>query len=475
MTEASTDSSTSSHSEDRVDLGRLLAPEIGDLLDAGRRREARQALLDLHDAEIADVLSELPDQRVAVAFRILPQDRAAEVFTDLDPDQQERLLEDLNNEQLARLFNEMDPDDRVDLFEEMPGEVVAKLLALMAPEERRTTQIILGYPPESIGRLMTPDYVTVRNEWTIGQAMAHIRKYGHDAETLHTVYVIDHRGKLAGYVRLRELVLAEEEATVESIANPSVVFLPADEDREEAVRVMERYDLPVLPVVNRHQLMVGIVTFDDVADVAAEEATEDIQKLGGMEALGGPYMAAGVFTLVRKRGVWLMILFGGGLLTVTAMGYFEEAIQKYAVLALFVPLIIASGGNSGSQAASLIIRSLAIGEVAIGDWFRVLRRELVSGLLMGLVLGGIGMLCALFAAAMSAGADPNQQWQIGLAIGITVVAVVTAGTIVGSMLPFILEAVGIDPATGSTPLVATIIDVSGLIIYFTVALLILGV
>jgi magnesium transporter len=471
-------------------VGDLLAPEIAELLEAKENHLARESLMELLPPEIGDVLMELTPAQRALAFRLLSREKAAEVFLLLPPEEQERLLNDLNNEQLANLLNEMEPDDRAELFEELPGQVTSKFLSVMKPEERRRTQIILGYPAESVGRIMTPDYLTLREDWTVRQALDHIRAHGAEVETFNTVFVIDDKGRLLDDVRLRQLILAHPDDRIDTIIDGQVVLLRATDDREEAVRVMERYDMPQLPVVDRDNVLVGMVTFDDVADVAEQETTEDIQKLGGMEALDVSYMQASIYELVMKRGKWLAALFLGEMLTASAMGYFQAEIEKAAVIALFLPLIISSGGNSGSQASTLIIRSMALGEITIKDWFRVFKRELTCGLLLGVFLGVIGVLRIhvwqwIGMANYNSNAEyvnPNTHpiynilglyHKIGITVGVALIGVVLWGSLMGSMLPFALRKLKLDPATISAPLVATLVDVTGLIIYFTTAMLIL--
>jgi magnesium transporter len=399
------------------------------------------------------------------------------VFAHLEHDEQERLVQTLSTEQVAQIFNEMDADDRVDFLEDAPEDLAKSLLASMHPEERAETEKILEYPEESIGREMTPDYLTVRPEWTVAEALEHIRAHGKDAETFNVLYVVDDQGKLIDLIRLRRVLLARPDVRCDALREGGqVVSLQATDDRETAVHMMERYDVPVLPVVEADNRLVGIVTFDDIADVAEEEVTEDIQKMGGMEALDAPYTSSTVVQLFRKRVPWLMILFGGGLLTVSAMGAFEESIKQFAILALFVPLIIASGGNSGSQAASLIIRSLATRELEIEDWGIVLRRELISGLMLGSALGMCGLVVATAVSFVVFQEDVTHlgdALHYGTAIGAAVLGVVIVGTLVGAMLPILLKRFGFDEATGSTPFVATIVDVAGLIIYFVTANLIL--
>lgn len=453
--------------------GELLAPDISDMLDKHFTHEVRAALAELMDPEVADVLIELPPQHRVLAFRLLPRDRAADVFTFLPPEQQDQLVEELSNEQLAQIFNEMDPDDRAELFDELPGQLAAQLLGLMRPEERDQTQVILGYPAESVGRIMTPDYLTLRPEWTVEKALAHIRREGHRAEIIHTLYVVDERGRLLDDLRLRDLILAEPHQAVRELMDEQVPSLGAREDREEAVRVMERYDRSVLPVVDQDNILVGIVTFDDVADVAAEEVTEDIHKMGAVAALDDPYMSVSLGTLFRKRGVWLCVLFLGQMLTATAMEHYEDEIAQAIVLAIFIPLIISSGGNSGSQAASLIIRAMAIREITLRDWFRVMRRELACGVFLGVLLGAVGLFRVQLWQWFGWADYTDHYVLVALTVGVALVWVVSWGTLVGSMLPFLLRSLGLDPATSSAPFVATFVDVTGLIIYFTTAVMFL--
>jgi magnesium transporter len=454
-------------------LNTLLGPDIADALDRRQYDQLRDALLDLEPADVADLVRGLEGGQAAVVFRLLPRDLAADVFSYLDPEQQQSLLDHLTTERVAALINEMEPDDRTALLEELPAEVAQRLIGLLTPEERRITQAILAYPEESVGRLMTPDYVRVRPAWSIAQAIDHVRRHGRDAETINVVYVIDEGGRLVDELRIRQLLLADPEQTVESIMDRKFVALNATDDREEAVRLMQRYDRVALPVVDSRGILVGIVTADDVADVAEAEATEDMQKLGGMEALQAPYLDVGILGMVRKRAGWLTILFLGESLTATAMGHYEEDIARAVVLAVFVPLIIASGGNSGSQATSLIIRAMAIGEVHLRHWWRVLARELGAGLCLGTILGVI----ALGRIALWPGRETlygEHYVTVAVAVAVSLVGVVTFGTFAGSMLPFILRRLGLDPATASAPFVATLVDVTGIVIYFSVASMLLG-
>ncbi len=467
----------------------LIQPEVAELIREGRYSELREALHAIPPADVADVCTVLGPAEAAVAFRFLPRDDAGRVFSYLSPETQQTLIKELGAQGAVRIVEGMDPDDRVRLLDELPHEVAQRIIASLNPEDRRQTQAILGYPARSVGRLMTPDYISLRPEWTIAQALEHIRRHGRDAETINVVYVVDDQGILIDDLRIRQILLADPAASVESIMNRNFVSLRADQDQEEAVRLMLRYDRVALPVVDSRGALIGIVTHDDVADVAVQEVTEDIQKMGGMEALDEPYSTISMWRLVEKRGKWLAALFLGELLTASAMTHYQAEIEKAAVVALFLPLIISSGGNSGSQASTLIIRAMALGEIGLKDWWRVLRRELTCGLVLGAFLGVIGLIrihawqwlgFANYdsnAGYVSEGHPiyhiPGVYHRIGLSVGVALIGVVLWGTLCGAMLPFALRKLRLDPATISAPLVATLVDVTGLVIYFSTAMVIL--
>lgn len=454
-------------------LGELLLPEIEELIELRDFAALREAVADLTPADMGDLFADLPPERVAVIFRILPRDQAARVFEYLPVETQEALLKALGQEQVAGVLNAMAPDDRTALLEELPSEAAQKLIGLLTPDERKVANTLLGYPDESIGRLMTPDYVAVRRDWTISDVMNYIRQVGRDKETLNVVYVTDDKGKLIDDIRLREIVLADPNAHVSDLMNEQFVALKVDDDQEAAVQAFKKYDRVALPVVDSYGVLVGMITVDDVLDVAEQEDTEDIQKMAGMEALDAPYLEIGLLHMVKKRGVWLSVLFLGETLTASAMGHFEKDIEKAAVLALFIPLIISSGGNSGSQASTLITRAMALGEVKLRDWWHVMRREIVSGLLLGGLLASIGIFRIHLWQWFGWSDYTGYYHYVGLAVALALIGVVLWGSLMGSMLPFLLRRLGLDPATSSAPFVATLVDVSGLIIYFYTALLIL--
>jgi len=452
--------------------GRAFVPDIHELIQQRNFKGLHEAMLEFAPADAADILSNSTPEDRAIVFRLLPKSLAADIFEYLNRDDQVLLLKALGKEDVAGVLNEMTPDDRTALLEELPGAICRELIDLLTLEERRTANQLLGYPEGSVGRRMTPDYVRIEERWTVGQVMEHLRRIGNDSETLNILYITDAEGKLLDDVRLRQLVLAPTEKRVAELMDRHFVALQATEDQEEAVNAFQRYDRVALPVVDRQGILLGIVTVDDVLEVAAREATEDIHKLGGLEALDAPYFETGLLRLVRKRALWLSALFLGEMLTATAMGHFEAEIAHAVVLALFIPLVISSGGNSGSQAATLIIRALALGEVRLRDWWRVMHREIVSGFLLGAILGAIGFLRIVIAAQFTSIYGPH--WlRVAVTVAAALIGVVLWGTLAGSMLPFLLKRLGRDPAVSSAPFVATLVDVTGLVIYFSVALLIL--
>lgn len=453
-------------------LGKLALPEIRELIDAGDFDTLAEVLNRWLPADLAELQAELqPPEQVSILKHLTPP-LAASTFEYLDLTAQEQLLEALPESAAAAIVNDMAPDDRTALFAELPQELAGRFLALLSPEQRAVAQRLLTYDENTVGRLMTPDYVAVRKEWTVRRVLDHVRTHGKDSETLNVVYVVDNQGTLIDDLRIRELLLAPLHTSVRDIMDSRFVALKVTDDKKDAVEVFRKYDRTALPVVDSHGLLVGIVTIDDVLDVAEEEATKEIQRFGGLEALDEPYIATPFFALVRKRASWLVVLFLGEMLTATAMGFYSGEIEKAVVLALFVPLIISSGGNSGSQAATLIIRALALGEVRLRDWWLVMRRELASGFMLGAILGTIGFLRIAAWSAFSPMYGPH--WAlVGVTVGLSLVAIVMWGTLSGSMLPLILKRLGFDPATSSAPFVATLVDVTGLIIYFTVAVLVL--
>ena len=450
-----------------------LQRELIGLLSINQWTSLARKLGDYPAPDVADFLDRLPDGQRAVLFRALPRGLATAVFAHLEAARQEALLHDLTGAETRELLAALAPDDRTALLAALPAAASQRLLALLSADDLAEARQLLAYPEGSVGRLMTPDVVAVGSDWTVGQALAHLRTVGRDAETLDVLYVVDGRNRLLDDLRLRSLVLADPAAGVLSLMDGGYIALRATDRREEAVRAMGHYDRTALPVIDSDGVLLGIVTVDDVLDVAEEEATGDFQKLGGLETLDQPYMQTGFLAMFRKRGGWLAALFVGEMLTATAMGFFEGEIAKAVVLALFVPLIISSGGNSGSQATSLVIRAMALREVGLRDWWRILARELPTGLALGALLGAVGVGRIMAWQALGWADYGVHAPLVAATVGCSLTGVVLFGTLTGSLLPFLLRRFGFDPASASAPFVATLVDVTGLVIYFTVASIIL--
>jgi magnesium transporter len=422
--------------------------------------------------DIAPLLAELSVEELATLFRAGSRDLDAAIFTYLPLEAQKKLLKVLTPEQMASLLDALPPDDRTAFLNEQPLDVAMQLLAMLSADERQVAQSLLAYPEHSVGRMMTLDFVAVHPEWTVRQSLDFIREHGYDRETLNMVYVVDDGGHLIDDVRVRRFLLAPLDSPVRALMDGNFTTLKATDDREHALELFRKFDRVALPVTDEMNKLIGIVTVDDILDVAEEEATEDIQKLGGSEALDEPYTTIALSRMVKKRASWLVVLFLGEMLTATAMSYFEDEIAKAVVLALFVPLVISSGGNAGSQAATLVIRALALGEFKLRDWWRIMRRELAAGTALGAILGVIGFLRIAVWSMFSH--IYGEHWLLVAAtVGLSLVGIVLWGSLMGSMLPLLLKRVGFDPATSSAPFVATLVDVTGLIIYFTVAFLIM--
>lgn len=454
-------------------MGQLLAPEISELLEAQHYRELRDALETLPAADVADLLAGLEIAQAAVAFRLLPRALASDTFTFFDKERQARLITQLGDIKSRQALENLSADDRARVLDELPAEVSKPLIRSLSAESRRETLAILNYPPDSVGRLMTPNYVRVRPEWTVRYVLDHIREWGDDAETLHYVYVVDSNYTLIDDLHIRRLLLADPESTIADLMDDQFLHLSANDDREVAVRAMNRYDRSVLPVLDTRGVLLGIVTHDDVADVAEEEATEDFHKQGGMEALGKPYTQTTLGEMLRKRGGWLCGLLVLQALTIGVLDSFDEQLAKAAVLVVFIPLIISTGGNTGTQAASLLVRALAVGEVKAADFWDIVRRELVTGLVLGLLMGIIsgGIVLVMNAIGM---ADTEYAFRVGLTVAFSIVAIAVWAVLLGATFPLLLERLKLDPASISSPLVATVMDVSGLVIYLAMATLLLS-
>lgn len=423
--------------------------------------------------EIVDLIIKSDEEVRQSIFQSLPQETATTVFEFLPFALQKEFLDALTSEEAAKLLNNLSPDDRTSFLEELPSQILQELLKLLSTKERALTLKLLGYPENSVGRLMTTDYISVKLNWTVAQVLEHVRKFGYYSETIDVLYVIDNQGILIDDIDLRDFLFANPDAIVSSLADDKFIALNVNDDQEKAAAIFRKYNRHVLPVINEKGILLGIVTIDDILTIVEEENTEDMQKVGGLEALDGPYMDTPFFELMQKRVGWLAVLFIGETFTATAMAYFQTEIEKAVVLTLFLPLIISSGGNSGSQASSLIIRALAIREVTIRDWWKIMRREIYAGLFLGSVLGLIGFF-RIYVWAQFTDIYGEHSTLVAITVGLSLIGIVLWGTISGSMLPIILKALKFDPATSSAPFVATLVDVTGVIIYFSIAYLILS-
>ncbi len=423
-------------------------------------------------SDVAELVYSNPDYEAPIIANMSIH-RASKVFKILDLSTQKLIIKELPPNKTAELLNDLPPDDRTDFLEELPNAAIRDLIKLLNPEELKITLAMLGYPEDSVGRIMTPDYVYVYSHNSVEEVFETIRKHGKNSETIDVIYVIDEHGELLDDIRIRDIILASPNKTVEELMDARVVALNVNDDQEHANNIFKMNNRVALPVTDDNNKLLGIVTIDDMLWVANEEFSEDMQKMGGTEALNEPYLDTPLFKLFRKRVVWLFVLFLGELLTASVMGYFEHEISKAIVLALFIPLIISSGGNSGSQASTLIIQAMAVGDITISDWWRVLKREIISGILLGSVLGVFGFLRVIVWHNMLPNVYGEHYLYIGLAVGFSLIGVVLWGTLCGSMLPLLLKKLGADPAVSSAPFVATLVDVTGLLIYFSMAFLFL--
>lgn len=428
---------------------------------------------EIQPEQLAELLNSYRDIDVSKVFQVLEPEKAIHTFENLDFDHQENLLETLDVHRLTDTLNKISPDDRTQLFEKLPESTVQKYLSLLSDEERKTAKSLLQYPEESIGRLMTPDFISIKEDWTVQQVLDYVRKNGKDSETLNVIYVTDSKGVLVDDFRMREFLLAPLDKKVGELMDNQFVSLRAKDDQETAVKAFKQTNRVALPVTDFNGLLLGIITIDDVVDVMEQEDTEDIQKLGAVEALDEPYLQISLKKMVRKRAGWLIILFVGETFTATAMSGFQNEIEKAVVLALFIPLIISSGGNSGSQAATLIIRAMALGEVTLQSWWQVIRREFVSGLLLGIALGTIGFLRISLWQELHIWNYGTHWLIVAFTVFLALIGVVLWGTMSGSLLPLLIKRLGGDPAVSSAPFIATLVDVTGLIIYFGIASLVM--
>jgi magnesium transporter len=448
-----------------------MVEQIELLLEQNNKQQLRDYLNNLNISDVEELIDELP-QYGPRFIETLSLNRAVNVFRILDFPTQERIIKKLSGKKTAEIINELPPDDRTAFFGELHGDAVKALIVHLSAADRKEALILLGYEEDSVGRLMTPDYVAVKKSWDVNRVLAHIRQYGKDSETIDVIYVLGDRGVLLDDIRIREILLVDPSTKVSELMDGRLIALKATDPQEEAINVFRMNNRTALPVTDDQNVLLGIVTVDDILWIANEEYTEDIQKIGGTEALDEPYLDINLFKLVKKRVGWLIILFLSEMLTSTAMQYFNDEIAVVIQLTFFIPLIMSSGGNSGSQASTLIIQAMALGEVTLADWWRVMRREIFSGLMLGTILGTIGFLRIILWSTFSDiyGAHPLL---IALTVGFSLIGIVLWGSLAGSMLPILMKRLKLDPATSSAPFVATLVDVTGLIIYFSMALVVM--
>lgn len=448
-------------------------PIVFALLESGDLEQLEEKLESWLPEELAELCNDLSPAEQLVIFSVIDREPAYQTFELLDLNSQVLLIDVLRPRQLQLILNDMSADNRTALLEQLDSEQLNKLLKLLTQKERRVALSLLGYPEDSIGRLMTPDYITVNQDWTVREVLDYIRRVGEKSETLDVIYIVDDMGYLIDDIKVGDVLLAEDHVPVKELLDGKYTSLLVTDDEEVAVKAFTNTPRVALPVTDAGGLLLGIITVDDVLDLAKKEDTEDIQKLGAVEALEDPYMEVPLGEMIRKRAPWLVVLFVGELFTASAMGFFEHEIAKAVVLALFIPLIVSSGGNSGSQASTLIIRALALGEITIGDWWRIMKKEIITGILLGLLLGTLGFARVGIWNVFTDLYGPH-WFYIGMTIGLSVMFVVLWGTVMGSMMPLLLKKLGADPATSSAPFIATLVDVTGLVIYFSMAALLLS-
>jgi len=449
----------------------LLAPDILSLLDENPSTIPAETE-EMHPADLADVAEALPRERVADLLSALPSERAADVLEYLNEDLRAEVLEAMSTGQAAELVTQMTPDDRADVLEELEEETADEILSEIPEQAREETERLLAYEPESAGGLMTTEFVSVSEDSRVEEALAAVRRIarGGRREAMHAIYATDTEGRVKGVMSLHELLAAPEGAFVRDVAWEEVVSVSPTADRSEVAQLTQNYDLVAVPVVDDERRILGVVTVDDVIDALVEEHTEDVQRFGGMEALDEPYMQIGFWRMIKKRAGWLCALFVSEMLTASAMQHFQIELDKAVILTLFIPLVMSSGGNSGSQATSLIIRAMALGEIRLRDWWRIASRELPAGIVLGAILGLIGFVRIITWQRLGIWSYGEHYMLLAMTVAFALTGIVAFGSLAGSMLPFVLKRVGFDPASASAPFVATLVDVTGLSIYFYVAL-----
>ncbi|MGF1512164.1 MAG: magnesium transporter [Elainellaceae cyanobacterium] len=462
MTLAEDNSTTQTAS--RQELRELVRLQLQALLEQNNLQGAKALLIPVQPADIADAIEGLPETMQAIAFRLLLKSEAIEVYEHLDSSVQQSLLEKFKRQEVLNIVDEMSPDDRAKLFDELPAKVVTRLLSQMSAEERRSTGQLLGYEADTAGRMMTPEYVSLKESWTVAQALERIRSLAHVSETIYSLYVTDRARQLTGILSLRDLVIAQPEQTIGDIMVREFVYVQTDTDREEAARLIQRYDFLALPVVDTEKRLVGIVTVDDILDVLEEETTEDIYTLGGVQSGTDSYFQTNLLTVARRRVVWLFILLITSIATSAVIRSQEAVLDRVVALTAFIPLLISAGGNVGAQSSTVVIRGLNTDEVSLGKAAEVIRREAIAGTFLGVMLGFAAMLVAYVLQG---------DWRVAAIVGVSLIGISIMASVAGSTLPMLFQKVGFDPALMSAPFITTAVDVLGVTIYLGIARLVL--
>ena len=445
---------------------KIFTPELKELIETKNLKGLSLILRELHPADIADIIRELEPTERVITLRVLDKIKIAEVFSLLDPEEEEEMLGYFTEHRAKAILLEMSPDDRTQLLDELPASVVKRLLNLFPVEEREEANILLNYPPESAGRVMTTEYVDLGTEITVSEALEHIRKTGPDRETIYTCYAINEKRVLCGVVSLKDIILAKPDQKISQIMNENVYKVNTTDDQEEAARAIQKYDFLSLPVVDSENRLVGIITVDDILDIVEEEATEDFHKMAAIQLPEERYFRAGYFKQLSGRVVWLFVLILAATISGKVLQNYSLALSSIIALAYFIPMLMGAGGNIGSQSSTLVIRALATGELTLKQWWKVLVREACAGLVIGAVLGTTAFFIAIFLL---------QNTMLGITVGVSVATVVTVGNLAGAATPLIFSYLRLDPAIVSAPLITTIIDVTGIIIYFEIARRILSI
>ncbi len=441
-----------------------IGSEISELIERGMLAEVKARLQDIHPADIADIMEYLNEKEQVVLYRLLLKNTAIQVFEQLDIEQQEHLLTHFTDDKVAEILNQMSPDDRTELFDELPAKVVKKLLPLLNFEQRTLASLLLGYPDNSAGRIMNPQFIDLKEYQSVNQAIERIRNISPPEELTYIAYVIDAERRLLGTVTLRKLVLSHPQTLIRDIMNREIIFVRTDDDQEDVARTIQKYDLVAIPVVDREERLVGVVTVDDAIDIIEEEATEDIHRLAAIKTTEDAYLRSGILNRVKNRFIWLAILLVGGTLTSFVMQGFSEYLEAVVALAFFIPLLIDTGGNVGSQSTAVMVRGLALNEIDRRNYWKLAGSELIIGALLGVLLALIGIFRAVLL---------REGMILGLVVGISLWVIVVFSNLLGLFLPVILRKLGIDPALAATPVITTLVDVGGIIMYFQIARLLL--